>query len=66
VGRVLDEFEQVIRVPRNILVLSKRPRDVMDESESEGSQTHQRVKYDHEFGGTRNQESLCWRGPAAI
>jgi hypothetical protein len=33
---------------------------------SEDSQSRQRVKYVHESRGTRNQESLCWRGPAAI
>jgi hypothetical protein len=33
---------------------------------SEGSQTRQTVKYGHDPRGTRNQESLCWRGPAAI
>jgi hypothetical protein len=31
---------------------------------SEGSQSHQRVKYGQESRGTRNQGSLCWRGPA--
>jgi hypothetical protein len=31
-----------------------------------GSQSHQTVKYGHESRGTRSQESLCWRGPAAI
>jgi hypothetical protein len=33
---------------------------------SEGSQSRQTVKYDHESRGTMNQKSLCWRGPAAI
>jgi hypothetical protein len=33
---------------------------------SEGSQSHQAVKYGHESRGTRNQESLSWRWPAAI
>jgi hypothetical protein len=28
----------------------------------EGSQSRQRVKNGHESRGTRNQESLCWRG----
>jgi hypothetical protein len=32
----------------------------------EGSQSRQRVKYRHESCGTRNKESLCWRGPAEI
>jgi hypothetical protein len=32
----------------------------------EGSQSRQRVNHDHEFRGTRNQYSLCWRGPPAI
>jgi hypothetical protein len=32
----------------------------------EGSHSHQRVKCGHESRGTRNQESLYWRGPAAI
>jgi hypothetical protein len=35
-------------------------------SDSEGSQSRQRVKYFHESRGTRNQRSLCWRGPAEI
>jgi hypothetical protein len=26
----------------------------------------QKVNYDHESRETRNQESLCWRGPEAI
>jgi hypothetical protein len=30
------------------------------------SQRHEAVKYGHESRGTRNQESLCWRGPAAV
>jgi hypothetical protein len=29
-------------------------------------QSRETVKYDHEFSGTRNQEWLCWRDPAAI
>jgi hypothetical protein len=33
---------------------------------SEGSHSRQTVKYGLESRGTRNQESLCWRGPAAI
>jgi hypothetical protein len=33
---------------------------------SEGSQGRQRVKYGHESRGARNQDSLCWRGSAAI
>jgi hypothetical protein len=32
----------------------------------EGSQSRQRVNHDHEFRGTRNEESLCWRGPSTI
>jgi hypothetical protein len=35
-------------------------------SMSEVSQSHQTLKYDHESLGTRNQESLRWRGPAVI
>jgi hypothetical protein len=30
------------------------------------SQSRQTVIWGHETRGTRNQESLCWRGPAAI
>jgi hypothetical protein len=30
------------------------------------SQTLKTLKYDHESCGTRNQEWLCWRGPAVI
>jgi hypothetical protein len=33
---------------------------------SEGSQSCELVKYGHESHGTRNQESLCWRGPASF
>jgi hypothetical protein len=33
---------------------------------SEGSQSRQTVKYSHDSRGTRNQDSLCWRGSAAI
>jgi hypothetical protein len=33
---------------------------------SEDSQSRQKVKYGHEYRGTRNQGSLCWRQPAAI
>jgi hypothetical protein len=33
---------------------------------SEGSQSRQTVNYGHESRGTRNQGSLCWRGPAEI
>jgi hypothetical protein len=33
---------------------------------SDGFQSRQRVKYGHEPRESRNQESLCWRGPAAI
>jgi hypothetical protein len=42
------------------LEVSDRPRL------AEGSQGRQTVKYGHESRGTRNQESLCWRGPVAI
>jgi hypothetical protein len=31
-----------------------------------GSQSHQTVKHGRESSGTRNQELLCWRGPAEI
>jgi hypothetical protein len=34
--------------------------------EMHDSQSRERVKYGHEFSETRNQERLCWRGPAAI
>jgi hypothetical protein len=34
--------------------------------EPEGSQSLKAIKYGHECRGTRNQKSLCWRGPAAI
>jgi hypothetical protein len=30
----------------------------------EGSQSRQKIKYGHESSGIRNQELLCWRGPA--
>jgi hypothetical protein len=30
------------------------------------SESRQIVKYGHESRGTWNQESLCWRGPAAV
>jgi hypothetical protein len=30
------------------------------------SQSRETIKYGHESCGTRNQERLCWRGPAAI
>jgi hypothetical protein len=46
-----------------------RPTDRPSErnsSESEGSQSRQRVKYGHEPCGTRIQVSLYWRGPAAM
>jgi hypothetical protein len=33
---------------------------------SEGSQSRQTVKYGYESRETRNQEPLCWRGPAAV
>jgi hypothetical protein len=33
---------------------------------SEGSQSRQGLRYSHESRGTRNQESLCRRGQAAI
>jgi hypothetical protein len=33
---------------------------------SEDAQSRQTVKYGLESRGARNQESLCWRGPAAI
>jgi hypothetical protein len=33
---------------------------------SGGCQSRQKVKYGHESCGTRNQESMCCRGPAAI
>jgi hypothetical protein len=39
--------------------LSRRER-------TEDSQSHQAVKYGHESREVGNQESLCWRGPAAI
>jgi hypothetical protein len=32
----------------------------------EGSQSRRTVKYGHESHGPRNQQSLCWRGPATI
>jgi hypothetical protein len=32
---------------------------VLDMSQSESSQSHQRVKYGHESPGTRSKESLC-------
>jgi hypothetical protein len=35
-------------------------------SQAEGSQSRQTVKYGHESRGTGNQESVHWRGPAAI
>jgi hypothetical protein len=31
-----------------------------------GSQSRHTAKYGHDSSGTRNQESLCWRGPAGI
>jgi hypothetical protein len=37
-----------------------------EDNQEEGSQNHPTVKYHHESCGTWNQESLCWRGPAAI
>jgi hypothetical protein len=33
---------------------------------SEGPQNRLTVKYGHESRGSRNRESLCWRGPIAI
>jgi hypothetical protein len=36
------------------------------ERSSEDSQSRQTVKYGHESRGTKNQEPLCWRGPAAV
>jgi hypothetical protein len=33
---------------------------------SEGFQSRQTVNYGRESRGSRNQESLCWRGPATI
>jgi hypothetical protein len=33
---------------------------------SEGSQSCQTVKCGHESCGTKNEESLCWQGRAAI
>jgi hypothetical protein len=33
---------------------------------TDASQSRQTVKYGHESYWTCNQESLCWRGPAAI
>jgi hypothetical protein len=33
---------------------------------TEGSQSSRTVKYGHKSREIRNQESLCWRGPAAI
>jgi hypothetical protein len=37
--------------------------DRIEETESEGSQNRQIVKYGQE---SHNQELLCWRGPAEI
>jgi hypothetical protein len=43
------------------------PQDGSDHGEwSQGSQSRQRVTYGNESRGTRNQESLYWRGPATI
>jgi hypothetical protein len=36
------------------------------EGVAEHSQSRQTVKYGQETHWTRNQESLCWRGPAVI
>jgi hypothetical protein len=33
---------------------------------TERPQSRQRIKYGHEARGTRNQELLCWREPAAF
>jgi hypothetical protein len=33
---------------------------------SEGSQSRQTAEHSRESRGTRNEKSLCWRGPEAI
>jgi hypothetical protein len=38
---------------------------ILPNRRSEDFQSRQRVKYGHEFRGTRNEDSLCWRGPSA-
>jgi hypothetical protein len=64
VGRVV--FYTVRVVSKEGLWICLSPIFECAPPKGEGSQSRQTVKYGHESRGARNQESLCWRGPAAI
>jgi hypothetical protein len=46
--------------------LTDRVGDYRLRSKFYDSQSHETVKYRHKSLGTRNQEGLCWREPAAV